>query len=151
MPVQDGYAATRKIRTLLGGGAVKIVAVTASVVAEQQEEILACGCDEVVRKPFKDQEICDSMTRHLGIKYLYQDRGEGVTEKERIYLTKDMLADLPRELLQELRESTLALNREAALEMISRIGDHAPEVATGLKELVDNYQMVQLRDLLGET
>jgi len=151
MPVQDGYAATRKIRTLLGGDAVKIVAVTASVLAEQQEEILACGCDEVVRKPFKDQEIFDSMTRHLGIKYLYQDRGEGVTEKERIYLTKDMLADLPRELLQELRESTLALNREAALEMISRIGDHAPEVATGLKELVDNYQMVQLRDLLGET
>jgi signal transduction histidine kinase/CheY-like chemotaxis protein len=151
MPVLDGFAATRKIRTLPGGEAVKIVAVTASVLKEQQEKILAAGCDEMVRKPFKDHEIFETMARLLDIKYLYRDMGEGVTQKERINLTKDMLADLPRELLQELRESTLALNREAALEMISHIGDHAPEVATGLKELVDNYQMVQLRDLLGET
>ena len=61
-----------------------------------------------------------------------------------------MLADLPEELLQELRESTLALNREAALEVIARIADQAPEVAAGLQELVDNFQMVELRDLLGE-
>jgi hypothetical protein len=53
-------------------------------------------------------------------------------------------------LLRELRETTLALNREAALEVIARMADQAPEVAAGLKGLVDNYQMVELRDLLSE-
>ena len=67
-----------------------------------------------------------------------------------VELTAAMLADLPEELSQELREATLALNREAALEVIARIADQAPEVAAGLKGLVDNYQMVELRDLLGE-
>ena len=68
----------------------------------------------------------------------------------KVELTAAMLADLPDELLQELRQATLALNRESALEVIARIADHAPEVAASPKELVDNYQMVELRDLLGE-
>jgi hypothetical protein len=42
------------------------------------------------------------------------------------------------------------LNREAALEGIARIGDPAPEVVAGLQKLVENFQMVELRDLLGE-
>ena len=42
MPVLDGYAATREIRGLPGGQEVKIVAVTASVLVEDQEEIVAC-------------------------------------------------------------------------------------------------------------
>jgi hypothetical protein len=61
-----------------------------------------------------------------------------------------MLADLPEELLQELRQKALTLNREAALEVIARFADSAPEVAKGLKELVDNYQMAELQKLLGE-
>jgi hypothetical protein len=52
--------------------------------------------------------------------------------------------------LHELREATLALNREVALEIISRIAGRASEVAAGLKGLVDNYQMDELRNLLGE-
>ncbi len=30
------------------------------------------------------------------------------------------------------------------------MADQAPEVAAGLRELVDNYQMVELRGLLGD-
>ena len=62
----------------------------------------------------------------------------------------EMLADLPTRFLEELRQTTLALNLEATLEVISRIADQAPEVATGLQELVDNYQVAELRELLGE-
>ena len=111
MPVLDGFAATRKIRTLPGGAAVKIVAVTASVLEERHDEILACGCDEVVRKPFRDHEIFETMARQLGIKYIYQDRGTETAQKQGINLTAEMLAELPPELLQELREATLRLDR----------------------------------------
>ena len=63
MPVMDGYEATRKIRKLPGGAEVKIVAVTASALEEDQGAILGAGCDGLVRKPFQDHEIFDAMAR----------------------------------------------------------------------------------------
>ena len=67
MPVMDGYEATKKIRGLPGGGAVKIVAVTASVLEEHREGILVSGCDDLVRKPFRYHEIFEAMARQLSI------------------------------------------------------------------------------------
>jgi len=43
MPIMDGYAATRMIRSLPGGDAVKIVALTASVFEEDRAAVLAAG------------------------------------------------------------------------------------------------------------
>jgi CheY-like chemotaxis protein len=150
MPVLDGYEATHRIRNLAGGEAVKIVAITASAFKEQCPDILAAGCDDVVYKPFREHEIFETMARLLDIEYLYEEKGMEVTPQEKIHLTDEMLAGLPGELLQELREATLALDRETALEVIVRVADLAPEAAAGLRELVDNYQMAELLDLLGE-
>jgi signal transduction histidine kinase/CheY-like chemotaxis protein len=149
MPVIDGYEAVRQIRKCSGGDTVPIIAITASAFSEQRHEILAAGCDDVVVKPFREQEIFEVMGRSLDIEYIYEPEREAApSRKGETDLTSAMLADLPADLLQELREATLALNRETALEVIARIADHAPEVATGLKELVDNYQMSELHDLL---
>ncbi len=150
MPVLDGFAATRKIRALPGGEAVKIVAVTASVLEERHDEILACGCDEVVRKPFRDHEIFESMARQLDIKYLYQDRGAEAAQKQGINLTAEMLAGLPPDLLQDLRKATLTLEREAIFAVIEHIEQLAPGTAKGLRTLMDNFQIGQIRDLLGD-
>jgi len=73
-----------------------------------------------------------------------------MTLPAKIHLTAGMLAGLPDEWLQELRETTLALNKEAALEVIARVADRAPEAAAGLRQFVDNYQMAELLDLLEE-
>ena len=151
MPVMDGYEAVRQIRGLPGGDTVKIIAITASALSEQRSDILAAGCDDMVIKPFQAHEIFEAMGRFLDIEYIYEPESEAAPARVReLELNAPMLAVLPDELLQELRQATLALNREAALEVIARIADHAPEVATGLKELVDNYQMAELQDLLGE-
>ena len=61
-----------------------------------------------------------------------------------------MLAELPPELLHELRQTTLVLDREATLELIERIDEHAPETAAGLRALVGSFQMGRIRELLGE-
>jgi urea ABC transporter urea binding protein len=149
MPVLDGYEASRRIRDLPDGEAVKIVALTASTFKEQHPDILAAGCDDVVYKPFRDHEIFETMARLLDIEYLYEEENE-VHPQEKTHLAAEMLTGLPPESLQKLRETTLALNKEAALEVIVSIADWAPEVAAGLRELVDNYQMAELLDLLEE-
>jgi two-component system sensor histidine kinase/response regulator len=130
---------------------VPIIAITASAFREQRHEILAAGCDDMVIKPFRAHEIFEVMGRFLDIEYVYEPVSEAAPARGReVELTAAMLADLPDGLFQELRGATLSLNREAALEVIARIAGHAPEVATGLKELVDNYRMAELQDLLGE-
>lgn len=151
MPGMDGYEATKQIRALPGGKEVKIVAVTASVIDDPQQVIQASGIDDVVLKPFRDQEIFEVMARELGVEYVYRDRTEAPAQPEGIELSAEMLADLPPELLQELNQTTLVADREATLAVIERIEDHAPETAASLRALVEDFQMGCLQDLLDET
>jgi CheY-like chemotaxis protein/anti-sigma regulatory factor (Ser/Thr protein kinase) len=151
MPVMDGYEATRQIRQCSGGDTVPIIAITASAFNEQRSDILAAGCNDMVFKPFREHDIFGAMGRFLGIEYIYAQGGEAMPDRTvKVVLTSAKLAELPEELRQELREATLALDRKAVFNVIARMNDRAPEVAAGLKDLLDNYQMGELRDLLGE-
>ena len=73
MPVMDGLAATRRIRDMPGGDAVRIAALTASAMEEERESVLAAGCDEFVRKPYRIPTIFQIMAKHLGIEYHYKN------------------------------------------------------------------------------
>ena len=147
MPVMDGYAATVKIRELPGGDEVKIVAVTAHAFDEHREEILAAGCDDLVHKPFREHQIFDVIARHLGVEYLHDEVTEAPVPEEAIPLTAKMLSELPVELLEELREATLTLNRDAISTIIERIEPQGPDTARALQKLVDDFQIGQIRDL----
>jgi CheY-like chemotaxis protein len=151
MPVMDGYEATAKIRSLPGGDTVKIVAITASVFKDQDESILKAGCDEVVRKPFKDHEIFECMARVLGLTYIYEDAAAETAEKPGINLTPEMLAALPPEWLRDLRQAIQVLDREAIYAIIERIEPVAADTGAGLRSLINNFQMGQIGDLLERT
>lgn len=73
MPVMDGYDATRAIRALPGGDAVKIAALTASAFLEDRGRILAAGCDEMATKPLEEDKLFAVMGRLLGLQYLHAD------------------------------------------------------------------------------
>ncbi len=92
MPVMDGYQATRRLRALPGGEAVKIVAVTASAFEEQRDEILASGCDDLVRKPFREHKIFETMAQLLDVEYIYEQTGEEPSQARGVDLTAGMLA-----------------------------------------------------------
>ncbi|WP_163338478.1 transporter substrate-binding domain-containing protein [Desulfopila sp. IMCC35008] len=150
MPEMDGYEAVRHIRELPGGGTVPISAITASAFREQHPDIIAAGCDEVVYKPFMEHEIFEVMGRFLELEYVYeQESMPGSDQLSQAELTA-MVADIPDELLQELEQATLSLDREAAVRILSRIGEKFPITAADLKELVDNFQMTELHNLLEE-
>ena len=139
------------IRQCSGGDTVPIIAITASAFSEQRQEILATGCDDMVKKPFRAHEIFEVMGRFLDIKYIYDAGEDAAPDRLReLALTAAMLDDIPKALLHELEEATLALNREAALEIISRIAGQDSVAAAGLKGFVDNFQMTELCNLLGE-
>ena len=151
MPGMDGYQATKEIRGLPEGDRVKIVAITASVLEEQREGILAAGCNDLVRKPFRDQQIFEMMAAHLGVAYRYQDDLTWAEKPQVTSLTGEMLAGLPPELLSELDQATLALDRAASFAIIERIANGNPEVAEGLRDLMQNFQTARIRELIQET
>jgi CheY-like chemotaxis protein len=139
MPVMNGYEATTKIRQLKGGNAVKIIALTASVFKEQHGSIINAGCDAVLHKPFQAQEIFAELTKHLEVKFVYQDAPLLVPSP--IWeVTVEMLVKLPSELRQQLHEAALNLDTEETDSIIAQIRALAPEAADGLQELAQQYQ-----------
>jgi len=63
MPVLDGFACTRKIRKHLKD--IPIIAVTASPKNEIINEILSCGMNDFVSKPFKPNELRAKILEYL--------------------------------------------------------------------------------------
>ena len=150
MPVMDGSAATSAIRQLPGGEKVKILAVTASVFKEQRDEILSAGCDELVCKPVRENEIFDAIGRLLGVQYKYADVEQPAVPDSGIELTQEMLSQLPPEVLSELHQAALVLDRAAMAALVDRIKTHAPDTARSLQRLLDDFQLERIRELLGD-
>ena len=57
LPVMDGYAATRRIRTNPDLKSVPIIAVTSYALAGDEDKALAAGCDGYISKPYSPREL----------------------------------------------------------------------------------------------
>lgn len=71
MPDLDGYATTRQIRQTFSPS-IKIIALTASVLAQEQSDALAVGCNDFLGKPFKALALYTLLAKHLGVVYQYE-------------------------------------------------------------------------------
>jgi CheY-like chemotaxis protein len=147
MPVLDGFEATRRIRALPGGDAVKIVAITASAFQEQRKHILAAGCDEVLHKPFQAHEIFDAMAGHLDVRYRYAEATEKPASKPPTLSAKTVAA-LPEALKEPLRNAALALNNEDFAALLGPVRERDPALADGLAALALDFRFDRLLELL---
>ena len=68
MPVMDGLAATRELRTLPGWAKVPILAMTANAFAEDRERCLAAGMDDYVAKPVMPERLYGTLDRWLNVR-----------------------------------------------------------------------------------
>ena len=57
MPVMNGYEATERIKSHFKGQATYIIALTASTFEEERAIVLSAGCDDFVRKPFREEVL----------------------------------------------------------------------------------------------
>lgn len=66
MPVMDGVAATKALRNEKEPRVhIPVIALTAHALPEDSERLLACGFDEVLRKPIKESDIVDCAQRYV--------------------------------------------------------------------------------------
>ncbi len=148
MPVMGGVEAAQAIRALPGGGEVKIVAVTASVFKDQQQEMLAAGIDDFVRKPYRFDEIYDSLARQLDLEYVYEQRAEAPSEEPAQVLTASMLDILPRETRERLRLALESLDAERIHAIIDEIGAIDAKLARTLSHYAEDFDYPAILDAL---
>lgn len=139
MPVMDGMEATRRIRKMAGGREVKIVALTASVFKEQQQEILDAGMDDLVRKPYRPEEIFACLNKHLGLRFVYREDVDPI-ETETPELRPQAMAQLPEALRQALIDAVISLYEDRIAETIAKIAETDPELGKSLKRHADNLE-----------
>ena len=139
MPVMDGLEATRRIKTTNTTSKTVIIALTAHALEEERREIMAAGCDDFIRKPYRDQEIFDVLTRHLGIRFLYE-QAELPSSDTRRSLTASDLNKLPVKLRKQLKQAAVMLDTAAAQQVIREIRSHSSATADALDAIVSDLR-----------
>ncbi len=167
MPVMDGYEATRQIREQEARGRgnsthslnpvqhqpTVIIALTASAFEEQRASILAAGCDDFVRKPFREQVIFEKMAEYLGVRYVYEQNtdSQGIQEQtsrgDGKNLTSDDLAVMPADWVTQLHQASLEVDADQILQLIEQIPATHLALAEGLTDLVRRFCFDEILEL----
>jgi CheY-like chemotaxis protein len=149
MPVMDGYEATKRIKATTKGQATAIVAVTASSFEEQRAVILSTGCDDFIRKPFREADIFDALRKHLGVSFVYDETAASPpsTQTDTDAITPDAIAALPADLVTNLYQAIIDGDKDLMLSLIDQIRSSNKPLANALTALVNNFRYKQLLNL----
>jgi signal transduction histidine kinase/CheY-like chemotaxis protein len=153
MPVMDGYTAAQQIKATTKGQATAIIALTASVLEEERAIVLSAGCDDFMRKPFREQEIFTAMNKHIGVRYIYEepiDKAAQVLSKTEIkdVLVPEALAALPSELLANLVSSAKSSDIIAVDRLIQEIKAIDVAIAEALTTLANEFEYGKIASLI---
>lgn len=123
-----------------------IVAVTASSYAEERTSILAAGFDDFIAKPFRSSEIFESLTKYLGVRYVYEERtgANRSLETEIRVLNPAELAALPPDLVEGLERATVRAYLDEIYRAIDEIAGANARLAEVLKEVVGEFDYTRI-------
>ena len=149
LPVMDGYEATRRIRAFEKAKKttpVKIVALTASAFEEEQKAMLASGCDDFVRKPFRTHVIFEKMAEYLGVQYLYkQDLSGAIATNKQTdlpasqQLQPEDLTVMPSDWIAQLHQAALEVDADRLHQLIGQIPPKHHQLAEILSTFTQNF------------
>jgi len=177
MPIMDGYEATRQIRALEGkaegrgqraeggrkaggrgqgaeggiwGLPTRIIALTASAFEEQRTTILAAGCDDFVRKPFREQVIFEKLNEHLGVQFVYAEQTTDASwAAEEAELLPASFQVMPPEWISALQQAAIAIDGDRLLQLVAEIPSEHSGFANQLRELINRFEFDEILELLG--
>ncbi|MET0122397.1 MAG: two-component regulator propeller domain-containing protein [Candidatus Thiodiazotropha sp. 6PLUC9] len=147
MPIMDGLEATRRIKATEQGAKTRIVALTAHALEEERRKILTAGCDDFLRKPYKDTDIFDALTKHLGTRFIYEQNTHP-TEDVAPPLTAASLAGISAGLRNDLEEALVSLDAVALKRSITAIREHDPSLADALAVVAKELQYSRILELI---
>jgi signal transduction histidine kinase/CheY-like chemotaxis protein len=153
MPILDGYEATKHIKAATKGQATAIIALTASTLEEDRAIVLSAGCDDFVRKPFREADILDAMNKHIGVRYIYDEPANKLnpTQFEFDALTPATLNTLPARWVAELHLAVAAADSELAFSLIEQLEAKDTTLAKILSKLVNDFEFDRIEDWIAQS
>jgi PAS domain S-box-containing protein len=158
MPVMDGLEATRQIRARESDRLppTKIIAITATVFEEEQQQIMAAGCDDFVGKPCSEAVFLETIRHHLHVQYIYEASntyrsliGAGSDSSALLEALQKLQAPqtMPSEWVNQLNLAARSADERAIAQLLEAL----PEEHHGLKEaiikMVSEFQLEHLINL----
>jgi predicted ATPase/signal transduction histidine kinase/CheY-like chemotaxis protein len=154
MPVMDGYEATKHIKATTKGQATAVVALTASILEEQRAVVLSAGCDDFLRKPFRESDIFEVMHQQIGVRYVYEDLQhsppDSSPEDEAIALTATTLAALPQAWRTDLKQAILSIDLNWIDNLIEQIEPEHATLAPVLRHCIENFEYKKILNVITE-
>ncbi|MGD2183923.1 ATP-binding protein [Lusitaniella coriacea] len=150
MPVMDGFAATQKIKASTKGQATAIIALTASVLEEERAVVLSAGCDDFIRKPFRDEQIFQALEQHLGIRYIYEQSASVSEDKvsQEEVLTAENLQALSPELQVQLRQAVISASKKEVTAVVAAIEGKNPALSEAIATCFHNFEYDKILRLI---
>jgi DNA-binding response OmpR family regulator len=111
---------------------------------EEKDVILSAGCDDFIRKPFREEELFEKMKKWLGIQYIYAacpNLNPVLSRKEQIdLLTPENLSKIPITEQKDLQKAILMADLDLIETAIQKIEFHDGTVAQALKYHLDQFE-----------
>ncbi|MCP4540973.1 MAG: PAS domain S-box protein [Chloroflexi bacterium] len=149
MPVMDGHEATKQIKATDKGQETIIIALTAGTFEEDRAAILAEGCDDFIGKPFRETDLFDKLSKHLHVRFVYQDEGnrqEKTVDQDQsnnilshLELVK-RLADLSPDWVSGLQQATVLGSLDSILVLIDQIHEQDAALTNTLANLAHSFE-----------
>lgn len=153
MPVMDGYEATKHIKASTKGQATAVIALTASVLEEERAVVLSTGCDDFIRKPFREAEIFHAMHKHIGVRYVYEDSTHDSSiakEAQQNVLTAAAIAALPVEWVANLQEAIPQGDLDLIATITEQIRTQNAPLANAINSCIGNFEYDKILRLIAD-
>jgi signal transduction histidine kinase/CheY-like chemotaxis protein len=148
MPVMDGYEATKYIKDTPQGNATVVIALTASVLDQEKAVILEVGCDDFVRKPFKEKTIFAALNQYLGVQYIYEDSADHQTSELSDSKINLDLSVMPDEWRSKICEVALEGDSNLVNQLIKEIPNQESDIVKLLEKFAGQFQFEELAEFI---
>ena len=155
MPVMDGLEATQRIKDRSQEPATAIVALTASSFDDDRQAILAAGCDDFLNKPFREAVLLETIARHLGMHYLYENETEKGCQSpidspaigsDRTLQTS--IAKMPLDWVEKLHRAALKCRDDLIVKLAQAIPNSDAELANCLVDWANHFLFDRIIELI---
>lgn len=132
------------------GDSTIIIALTASAFEEDKTKVLTAGCNDFVRKPFRDNLLLGKIQEYLGVQFIYTDN-QPLTHLPWVYdpdqeavMRATLQAIMSPEWLEQCCQAANLGLDQRLLQLIAQIPVTHAAIAGVLSDLVDNFCFDQL-------
>src|SRR5262249_28809524 len=123
-----------------------IIAISSSVLDYNQSNFAQTGSDDFLGKPFREEQLYELLTQHLGVSFVYADYADTSPTKPTLDTSSptdllNRLQRLPSDLTSQLLHVSIIGDIDQALEVLHRIEAQDETLAHELGTLIKAFRL----------